>query len=160
MAMKPPRFITFLLAPVLLVALVSCKDNAAKMAKGFRLPEGDVERGKAAFVQLKCNQCHPVAGLDLPQPETPSPVSYELGGVVRKVKTYGELVTAIIQPQHIVSPEYLEKLGVKEGATAATPMPSFNDTMTVTQLTDIVTFLHAHYQKAPPPDVNYPYYAP
>lgn len=109
-------------------------------------------------MSLQCQQCHTVAGMELPKPESPSAVQFELGGEVRKVKTYGELVTAIIQPQHIVSPEYLEKMIGKQDA--ASPMPSFNDTMTVTQLTDIVTFLHAHYQKAPPPGVKYPYYLP
>lgn len=143
-----------------MLMMVSCKDNTAKMAKGFRLPEGDIERGKAAFLQMKCHQCHSVAGVVLPNSDSPSPISLELGGVVRKVKTYGELVTSIIQPQHIVSPEYIAKLGDGAKQGAISPMPSFNDTMTVTQLTDIVTFLHSHYQQAPPSGVTYPYYAP
>ncbi len=130
------------------------------MAKGFRLPEGEAERGKAAFLEMKCHQCHTVAGVVFPNADSPSPISLELGGVVRKVKTYGELVTSIIQPQHITSPEHLAKLGKSSEPGARSPMPSFNDTMTVTQMVDIVTFLHDHYQKAPPPGVNYPYYAP
>lgn len=130
------------------------------MAKGFHLPEGNTERGQAAFLQMKCHQCHTVAGVVLPNPDSPSPISLELGGVVRKVKTYGELVTSIIQAQHIVSPDYLAKLGEGGEAGVSSTMPSFNDTMTVTQMVDIVTFLHDHYQKAPPPGVNYPYYAP
>ena len=158
--MKTPRFVIIPLLSSLLLMIFSCRDNAAKMAKGFRLPEGDMERGKAAFLQLKCHQCHSVAGVVLPNSDSPSPISLELGGVVRKVKTYGELVTSIIQPQHIVSPEYLAKLGDGTKTGAISPMPSFNDTMTVTQLTDIVTFLHAHYQKEPPAGVTYPYYAP
>lgn len=158
--MKTPRFPKILLVPCILMTLVSCKDEAARMGRGFRLPDGDAGRGKAAFLQMKCHQCHTVAGLVLPNPDAPSPVSYELGGMVRKVKTYGELVTSIIQPQHVVSPEYLAKLDTKGGGAGPSPMPSFNDTMTVTQLTDIVTFLHDHYQKEPPPGMTYPYYAP
>jgi hypothetical protein len=39
-------------------------------------------------------------------------------------------------------------------------MPSFNDAMSVTQLTDIITFLHSRYRKAAPPGSVYPYYMP
>lgn len=156
--MKTPLVYLALLVLAAILTSLSCRDQAARMNAGFRLPEGDEARGREAFVSLQCQQCHTVAGMELPKPESPSAVQFELGGEVRKVKTYGELVTAIIQPQHIVSPEYLEKMIGKQDA--ASPMPSFNDTMTVTQLTDIVTFLHAHYQKAPPPGVKYPYYLP
>ncbi len=158
--MKTPRFVTISFVSALLPMMFSCRDNAEKMAKGFRLPEGDADKGKVAFVQMKCHQCHSVAEVVLPGSDSPSPIALELGGVVRKVKTYGELVTSIIKPQHIVSPEYLMKLDEPGVQGAITPMPAFNDTMTVTQLTDIVTFLHSHYQKAPPPGVQYPYYLP
>lgn len=158
--MKTLRFVVISLASALLLVNSSCRNEAAKMAKGFRLPEGNVENGKAAFLQMKCHQCHSVAEVVLPNSDSPSPIALELGGMVRKVKTYGELVTSIIQPQHIVSPEYLRKLEAPGVQGTISPMPSFNDTMTVTQLTDIVTFLHSHYQKAPPPGVDYPYYAP
>lgn len=149
-----------LLGPAIPLAVSSCKSQEARMAKGFRLPEGNTERGQAAFLQMKCHQCHTVAEVVLPNPDSPSPIMLELGGVVRKAKTYGELVTAIIQSPHIVSTEYLAKLGEGKEPGASAPMPSFNDTMTVAQMIDIVTFLHEHYQKAPPPGVNYPYYAP
>lgn len=158
--MKTHRMIIISLFSGFLLIASSCKDQAAKMSVGFRLPEGDAKRGQAAFLQMKCNQCHSVAGVVLPNSDSPSPIALELGGVVRKVKTYGELVTSIIQPQHIVSTEYLTKLGASQGKDTVSPMPSFNDTMTVTQLTDIVTFLHAHYQKEAPPGSTYPYYTP
>jgi len=158
--MKTPRSIVLPSILLTLLAPTACRDQAEKMGKGFRLPDGKVEQGQAAFLDLKCHQCHTVAGISLPKPDSPSQVAFELGGEVRKVKSYGELVTSIIQPQHIVSPEYLEKLGKGQRAGAASPMPDFNARMTVSQLTDVVTFLHSHYQKAPPPGVNYPYYLP
>jgi mono/diheme cytochrome c family protein len=130
------------------------------MGRGFRLPEGDVERGKTAFIELNCHHCHTVAGLELPKPEIPAGVSFELGGVVRTVKSYGQLVTAITQPQHIVSADYLARIEKARRDGTASPMPSFNEQMTVSQLTDIVTFLHSHYRKAPPPGMNYPQYMP
>jgi mono/diheme cytochrome c family protein len=158
--MKTPRSVAVLAFALLSLPLCSCRDSAARMNKGFRLPEGDDSRGKAAFVELKCHQCHTVAGMELPKPDGPSAISYELGGEVRVVKSYGELVTAIIQPQHVVSAKYVQQLEETQREGAASPMPDFNSRMTVTQLTDIVTFLHEHYQKMPPPGVNYPYYLP
>ena len=141
--MKPPsRFVPCSLLAILL-ALTSCRDQATKLGQGFRLPEGNIELGQTAFVAMDCNRCHTVAGVDLPKPAAPSKISYQLGGEVRRVKTYGELVTAIIQPQHIVAPEYVAKLNEGERKNAVSPMPSFNDRMTVQKLTDIVTFLHS-----------------
>jgi mono/diheme cytochrome c family protein len=157
--MQKFRYLVVILVSVFFIKISSCKDQGARMAVGFRLPEGNSERGQAAFLQMKCHQCHPVAGILLPNSDAPMPISMELGGVVRKVKTYGELVTSIIQPQHVVSSEYMEKLAVHNG-TSSSPMPSFNDTMSVTQLTDIVTFLHERYLKAPPSGGTYPYYIP
>ena len=116
------------------------------MNKGFRLPEGDAERGKATFVQLKCHQCHTVEGADLPPAEDKAGVSFALGGEVTKVKSYGELVTAIIQPQHVVSPDYLATIKKAEGEGQASPMPEYNETMTVRQMSDLVAFLHGHYK--------------
>jgi mono/diheme cytochrome c family protein len=140
--------------------VLACASSCERESRGLRLPEGDIERGKAAFVEMKCHHCHSVAGVELPKTDAPAAISHELGGVVRRVKSYGELVTAIIRPQHIVSPEYLAKLPAAERADVVSPMPDFNERLTVRQLTDIVTFLHARYQKAPPPGVNYPYYMP
>lgn len=160
-AMKTPRSIACCIAFLPLMLLPSCQDPAARMGKGFRLPEGDAVRGQAAFTELGCHQCHSVAGVELPSYHgTPVGIAYELGGEVRLVKSYGQLVTAIIQPQHIVSEKYLQQIEKSRSEGVASPMPNYNSLMTVAQLTDIVTFLHAHYQKAPPPGVSYPYYLP
>lgn len=149
--------ITALLA--ILASGSSCKDRPARMGKGFRLPEGNEENGRQAFQQLKCNHCHSVAGVDLPKPTAALEAQFELGGEVRRVKSYGELVTAIIQPQHGIAPAYFGRTKPDSGQNPS-PMPSFNDTMSVTQLTDIVTFLHSNYRKAAPPGSVYPYYMP
>lgn len=140
--------------------LIGCQDPAARMGKGFRLPAGDEEKGMAAFVELNCHQCHSVAGVELPKTEIPIGIDYELGGEVRLVKSYGQLVTAITQPQHILSAEWLARIEKSRSEGLTSPMPDYNHLMTVRQLTDIVTFLHAHYQKAPPPGMSYPYYLP
>jgi mono/diheme cytochrome c family protein len=131
----------------LALLLVGCQpppssESVAPQGSAFRLPSGDAEKGEAAFLKLQCHACHQVAGVDLPAPGSKSPITVVLGGEVLKVKTYDELVTSIINPPHIVSDKYRGLL--LEGQT---PMPEFNDSMSVAQLIDIVAFLHARYQK-------------
>jgi len=132
----------------------------AKKNRGFRLPEGNAERGEEAFVQLNCHQCHSVEGVNLPEVADKSGVRFSLGGEVRKVKSYGELVTAIIQPQHAISPDYLATIEEAEREESVSPMPEYNETMTVRQMADLVAFLHAHYKLHVPvyDDEFYPHY--
>lgn len=58
----------------MLLLLVACGGKEAKMAKGFALPKGDIEKGKQAFIDMKCHQCHTVSGEKLP--EFPPPLNY------------------------------------------------------------------------------------
>lgn len=155
--MKIPRLLALLAT---LVIASSCRDQPSRMARGFRIPEGSEEKGRQAFQDMKCHHCHSVAGVDLPKPTAAPEVQFELGGEVRRVKSYGELVTAITQPQHGIAPTHSAKTDRKDNTTPISPMPSFNDSMTVSQLADIVTFLHSCYRKAAPPGSIYPYYMP
>ena len=142
-----PRYLLILIA----LLGVSCGDDA-RIARGFRLPDGDIDRGREAFLELGCHRCHTVAETKIPEGTRKSQVHLDLGGKIIRVKTYGELVTSIIKPDHIVTARYLKTLEEeeREKATANSPMPSFNDRMTVTQLVDIVTFLHSRYEKLKP----------
>ena len=107
---------------------------------GLRLPEGDVVAGKAAFSDLGCVQCHSVRGEeDLPAPVEPT--NMELGGRLYSATSYGQLVTAIINPSHSISARAPRE--VREAGS--TPMTSFNESMTVAQLIDLVAFLHSKY---------------
>jgi hypothetical protein len=96
-------------ALVLLTILTSACNNP-KPSAGFRLPDGDAEQGKAAFLELKCHTCHTVDGTNIPAPVwAPGLTSKDyvrlvvFGGEVRHVKTYGELVTSIINPSHALA---------------------------------------------------------
>jgi len=143
----------------LLVIIVACGGKDKKMAKGFVLPSGDNEKGKQAFIELKCHRCHTVAGELLPENVEPSMVKLHLGGEVYRVKTYGQLVTSVIHPNHNLSKDYLAGMEKEEREGAQSPMPSLVDQMTVQQMIDIVSFLNSHYVKLEP-EYEVPYYGP
>ena len=83
-----------------LFALTACDQEARMSQKGFRLPDGDAEAGREAYLYMQCHQCDTIAGEQLPGIPGQEPPYVELGGKVTQVKTYGELVTSIINPSH------------------------------------------------------------
>lgn len=138
---------TIPMASILLAASFGCTPSP-KSARGFRLPDGDVEKGKVAFLDMKCNNCHSVAGVEVPAPEGRRPFVLELGGKDTRVHTYGELVTSIINPSHTLSPRMPREMAGPEGAS---PMPDYTEVMTVRQMIDLVAFLQSRYQLVIPP---------
>ena len=126
---------------VLAAVLAGCYAGP-KSAKGFQLPDGDVDNGKAAFLALKCNTCHRVSGVELPAPVATAPTNVVLGGEVTMIRTYGELVTSVINPSHGLAPGF-KKEQIKEGKLS--PMPDYNEIMTVRQMIDLVAFLQSRY---------------
>ena len=136
------QFIGMSLFAAALLALGGC--GADRMSeKGFSLPEGDADRGRDAFLYMHCHECHSIAGIDLPQIELADPPFVELGGTVTKVKTYGQLVTAIINPSHKLAKGYPLDRVSNDGKSK---MPVYNGFMTVQELIDIVMFLQPHYE--------------
>ena len=138
----------------------------SKVGKGFRLPDGEHDKGKIAFVELRCNECHRVFGVNLPRPEVASsrgdltgqsrsiaavavedegriPRLISLGGEVRRIPTSGELVTSIIDPLHT------QRAGSAGQGDAELPPARLNDVMTVSQLIDLVPLLQARYKEKP-----------
>lgn len=143
-------------AVALAAFLVSGCEPAAKSGRGFKLPEGSVESGKTAFVDLKCYTCHTVYGVDdIPKPVDTVTSPVFIGGQVAKVKSYGDLVTSIIHPSHQITSELR---GRWEEESQISPMPEFNHLMTVKQMIDLTTFLQSHYKKLEP--LYDPYYHP
>jgi mono/diheme cytochrome c family protein len=132
----------------LMTLLVACKQE--QPVKGFVMPEGNAEKGKEVFVAYNCYRCHEISGVDLPERKFEPPFIVELGGKVLRVKDYGELMTAVVNPDHVISPEYRAQLMQAGKEPDQTPMPYFGDTMTITELTDLVEFLHAQYTRLQP----------
>lgn len=110
---------------------------------GFPVDYGDVEMGKQAFVDLGCNFCHNVRGIDLPTHPIASYVHFELGSSAGGTTT-AELVTAIINPDHYISERYRDQRLLQSSVPLESPMPLM-DEMTVRQLYDLVAFLDSQY---------------
>ena len=133
---------------LLLAALVlSACSQEQQPVQGFILPQGDVDKGKAIFVEAGCAQCHTVADSDIEQPPGAA-FHVKIGGEGRKVKHYGDLLTSIVNPDHKVSRVF--RVEDESGEGFSSPMPKFADTMTVTEMVDLVEFLHSTYQRSVP----------
>ena len=126
--------------------LAGC-DMGPKSSRGFRLPDGDIAQGKTAFLDLKCHTCHDVRGAELPAADSPAQTIFTLGGEVTRIRTYGELVTSVINPSHGLAPGFKEE---QLQGNKLSPMPQFNEIMTVQQMIDLVAFLQSHYTQLEP----------
>ncbi len=126
-----------------LIALTGCPGGKVS-PRGFRLPEGSIWNGKTAFVDLGCIQCHSIEGEELfPETTEPRKINIVLGGEITRVKTYGQLVTSIINPSHVINPQYRDEFLDEEGNSK---MPDFSKEMTVRQMIDLAEFLQARYE--------------
>jgi len=132
---------------VSLAALGACDQDAMMSSKGFRLPDGNAAIGREAFLYMQCHQCHTINGEQLPIIPGQELPYVELGGKVTQVKTYGQLITAIINPSHELAPGYAEELVSEDGESN---MYVYNHHMTVQELIDIVMYLQPHYDVVVP----------
>ena len=148
--MSATRILAILL-PIALLAGCASKDE------GFTLPTGDPERGREAFVAFQCSNCHDVHKVELPPRAESEQAIIKLGGEVTRVKSYGDLVTGIINPSHRLAKGYTPSESAQDGKS---PMKVYNDVMTVAQLVDIVTFLKQHYELRRYEPTDYPIYYP
>ena len=138
---------TSVLGLAAMVLLAGCP-MSEKSPIGFRMPEGSIWKGKTAFVELGCIRCHTVIEEDLmPEITEPRDIHVVLGGEVTRVKTYGQLVTSIVNPSHVVKAQHREKYTDVEGNSM---MPDFSEEMTVRQMIDIAEFLQARYEVVVP----------
>ena len=126
-------------------------------SRGFVLPEGDVAKGKQTFSDLNCSRCHSIGDIKWSGGETDDDPHIKLGGEVTALKTYGELVTSVINPSHKISRQ-AETKQILTDTTGASKMEvyHYNEIMTVQELVDLVTFLQSEY-KLVMPENPYPY---
>jgi hypothetical protein len=130
----------------------SCNEHA----RGFALPEGSVEKGKATYKRLDCNECHRITEIEWIGGR--DSLQIPLGGEVSSQKSYGDLVTSVINPSHKIARRYKQK-----GMTATTEeglskMKNYNKVMTVQELIDLIAFLQSEYKVRTPPTHYSPYH--
>lgn len=148
-------WLVFIICILLLLFPIGC--NKANSGIGFRLPAGNIEQGKVAFLELDCIRCHSIAGEEgTRSPEMGRDIHVVLGGETTRVKTYGQLVTSIVYPDHIILPKYRADYTDRDGNSE---MPNMTQEMTVEQMIDLVTYLQTTYKVKEPPsayDMAYP----
>ena len=139
----------------LLCCLMSLAACDRQSPVGFRLPDGNPAAGQQAFVALRCNACHDVHGVNIEYLGGVAHVT--LGGETTRVRTYGELVTSIINPSHRISPKNRDAGATAEGVSLMSYAYLY-DVMSVQQLVDLVTFLEPTYEIVQPPPVKWAIY--
>ena len=141
-------------AVMLFAGLSSCTNQS----KGFVLPEGDADKGRVVYNELNCSRCHSIADIQWTGTEQFDDPYVKLGGDVSKIKTYGELVTSVINPSHEIERRSLnaERVRLADGSSKM-EMYKYNEIMTVQELVDVVTFLQSEYNLVTPEN-PYPNY--
>lgn len=142
-----------LLVPTLFVVM-SCTEGP-ESPRGFSLPKGDAEIGKQVFLKHQCLGCHSINGVEDSSLDKEISPTIQLGGEVGRVKTYADLVTSIINPSHKLVKGYPVDNISDNGQSK---MTNFNDVMTVTELTHVVTYLQEQYEVVPRQYTHYNIY--
>lgn len=119
---------------------------------GLYLPAGDTGRGLDAFQALACPSCHAVAEHTIERTHPHPSIYVILGGPSTRVKSYPDLVTAIVNPNHKLSRGADPRTVTPEGSSR---MHKYNELMTVQQLIDIVEFLKPTYYVWTPEATSY-----
>ncbi|MGB4781255.1 c-type cytochrome [Candidatus Methylomirabilis sp.] len=116
------------------------------MPKGWRfaLPAGDHHAGRQVFADLECFKCHEVVDEDVPAPEA------EQGDVGPALSGMGAMHSAEYFVETLIDPNASVAWRIKHhkaedkgylGADGTSKMPSYNDSMTVQQLIDVVAYM-------------------
>ena len=143
----------FLLILLGLITLASCREQA----RGFVLPEGRVAEGKQLFTTMRCIECHSIGTLAWTGTGEADGPHVKLGGDVTKIKTYGELVTSVINPSHKISQRAASDSTWIVAGHSRMEMYDYNKVLTVQQLIDLVAFLQSEYNLVLPSN-PYPYH--
>ena len=102
----------------------------------FLMPPGDAAEGRKVFVAMECYACHEVKGENFPRDsKTPPSAGPELTGMGshHPAEYFAE---SILNPNRVI----IEGPGYT-GPDGLSKMPSYADTMTLKQLTDVVAYL-------------------
>jgi mono/diheme cytochrome c family protein len=135
------------------IAAFACKqaEGPAKVAKDeahvhgtpkdwkFTLPSGNVAAGRKIFIEAECHKCHEVTGEKFPD------IVKETGDVGPELAQMAGLHPAEYFAESIINPNAVIDHDAKEkgytGPDGKSKMPSYNDTLTITQLADLTAYL-------------------
>ena len=103
----------------------------------FTLPKGDPAKGRDVFAKFECYACHQVKGEKFPAPAERSKVGPELSQMapLHEAEYFAE---SVISPSAVI-----DKGKGYQAADGSSKMPSFNDSMTVQELIDLVAYLRS-----------------
>ena len=110
----------------------------------FAIPAGDHHAGRQVFADFECFKCHEVLGEEFPAPEA------EQGDVGPALSGMGAMHSAEYFVETIIDPNASVAWRIKHhkaeqegylGADGTSKMPSYNDSMTVQQLIDLVAYM-------------------
>lgn len=113
--------------------------------KNTIIPEGSITAGKTLFVGKGCYQCHIADGIKAPASDLDENLTIDLGGQDHANWTRDQFARSIMSPNHTVSEEY-RKIMMSLGANFEaenSPMPGFNDMLTLSDLIHLTTFLES-----------------
>jgi mono/diheme cytochrome c family protein len=100
----------------------------------FAMPKGDVAHGRELFAKFECYKCHDVSGESFPKATDGENVGPELAEESAQHPA-AFLAESILNPNAVIDEP---KFRAPDGSSR---MPSFNDSMTVRELIDLVAFL-------------------
>jgi hypothetical protein len=110
----------------------------------FAMPVGDPQAGRAVFVKLECYSCHEVAGevwSDSAAPGTPRPPG-AARGAGPPLTDMGAHHPAEYLAESILNPNAVIVTGPGyTGQDGLSIMPDYRDSLTVTELIDLVAYL-------------------
>jgi mono/diheme cytochrome c family protein len=135
------------LAPAILLAQTTGPAGAAKPSsrqshgtpRGWKLtlPAGDPARGRATFARFECYSCHEVKGHAFPAPGNREAIGPELSAMgPRHAPDY--FLEALVNPSATI-----ERGKGYQASDGSSKMPSYNESMTVQELLDLVAFLRS-----------------
>jgi mono/diheme cytochrome c family protein len=98
-------------------------------------PAGSAARGRATFERFECYSCHEVRGQGFPAATNREAIGPELSAM-------GPLHDAHYFVEALVNPGAIVERGLGyEAPDGSSKMPSYNDSMTVQELIDLVAYL-------------------
>ena len=112
-------------------------DHGTPTGWKFNWPKGDPAKGRQAFAKFECYSCHEVTGEKFPAPTDKAKAGPELSmmGPLHEAPYFAE---AIINPSAAIEPGK-----PYTGADGSSKMPSYNDSMLVQEVVDLVAFLQS-----------------